>query len=585
MIEPGLKAAHGQRTLTQKYRQIRAAQALEAAWSKDRILEAYLNLASYRGEIAGLGAASRLLFAKRPSGLDADESALAVSLLRSPNATADDVAARACRLNARLALGADCTRLTALATHALSAHAATPSDALAPQLAHQLLGRQRRSVTSTLDASLQRLAIAALQRQLAALADRNVRDGAVLVVDNASGEVLAYVANAGEVSSARHVDGIRARRQAGSTLKPFLYELAIERRLLTAASLLDDSPVNLTTPGGLYVPQNYDHQFKGLVSLRESLSGSLNIPAVRGLMLVGLDPFVTRLRTLGFRDLAEDGEYYGYSLALGSGEVTLWQLVNAYRTLANGGVAGPLVLEPGAHETPANVPLATPEFAAAAFVVGDVLADRGSRSLTFGLESPLATPFWSAVKTGTSKNMRDNWCVGYSTRYTVGVWVGNFDGAPMWDVSGLSGAAPVWAELMRRLHASEPGPAPQPPAGVVATEVSFPAGREATRREWFLAGTETRAVTAKDPARSAPRITYPGRDSILVIDPDIPRDHQRVYFAMSPAREDAHWRLNGKPFSAGDWTPEPGTWRLAIVDDANHVVDEIGFTVRGRWRR
>ena len=132
-----------------------------------------------------------------------------------------------------------------------------------------------------------------------------------------------------------------AKRQAGSTLKPFLYELAIEKGLLTPASLLEDSPLQVTTSTGLYVPQNYDEGFRGLVSARTALSASLNIPAVRTLLLVGLNPFWDRLRQLGLLSLSEEAEYYGYSLALGSADITLFELTNAYRTLANGGKSSP----------------------------------------------------------------------------------------------------------------------------------------------------------------------------------------------------------------------------------------------------
>ena len=161
--------------------------------------------------------------------------------------------------------------------------------------------RDARRVTSTLDAQLQAFALDAVKRQLATLGQQNVADAAVLVVDNASGEVLAYVGNSGSSASAPFVDGVRAARQAGSTLKPFLYELAIEQRLLTAASLLDDSPVNIVTPGGLYVPQNYDRDFKGMVSLRTALSSSLNVPAVRTLTLLEPEVFAERLASIRLR--------------------------------------------------------------------------------------------------------------------------------------------------------------------------------------------------------------------------------------------------------------------------------------------
>ncbi|MBS1185881.1 MAG: penicillin-binding protein, partial [Proteobacteria bacterium] len=206
---------------------------------------------------------------------------------------------------------------------------------MAPHLATRLQlapGERRRT---TLDRELQRRATAALESQLSQLVGQDVEDGALLVLDNASGEVRAYVGSRRDARQ-HQVDGVRAQRQAGSTLKPFLYALALEQQILTAASPLDDSPVAITTPSGQYVPQNYDRQFKGRVSVRTALAGSLNVPAVRTLLLTGIEPFHQQLRQLGL-PLAQDADFYGYALALGSPEVDLWSLTNAYRALANGG--------------------------------------------------------------------------------------------------------------------------------------------------------------------------------------------------------------------------------------------------------
>ncbi len=226
------------------------------------------------------------------------------------------------------------------------------------------------------------------------------------------------------------------------------------------------------------------------MSLRTALAASLNVPAVRTLALVGTDRFVERLRALGFAHLTKDGDHYGYSLALGSAEVKLWELVNAYRTLANGGTAGDLTLRPRRAAAPAGAVMDR----GAAFIVSDILADPVARSPTFGLDSALDTPVASAVKTGTSKDMRDNWCIGYSERYTAGVWVGNFDGEPMHEVSGVTGAAPIWYAIMEHLHRGRPAGTPLPPVGVVEERVVFEPAIEAPRREWFLAGTAMRAV-------------------------------------------------------------------------------------------
>jgi penicillin-binding protein 1C len=480
-----------------------------------------------------------------------------------------------------------------------------PPEALAPHAARLLFARAGNGagqppLRASIDRDLQRFALEALRAQLEALAGRRVRDGALLVVDNRTGEVLAHVGNTGAGSSARFVDGVSAPRQAGSTLKPFLYQMAIEQRLLTAASLVDDSPVDLVAPNGLYVPKNYDRLFTGWVSLRTALAGSLNVPAVRTLMLVGPEPFADRLRALGFADVKEGGDYYGYALALGSAEVRLSQLVNAYRTLANGGVASPLAWVPGGAEPGAARRVLDP---AAAFVVTDMLADRTAGARTFGFASALSTRGWSAVKTGTSKDMRDNWSVGFSDRYTVGVWVGNFDGSPMHDVSGISGAAPVWQELMDYLHRNAPSVAPGAPAGVVrqvaqavpqprpgplpvSVSVSAAAADAppAGQPEWFMAGTELTQVE-RVRRTDAPRIVYPGAGIVVAIDPDIPPSQQRLLFSAGPGARGLHWRLGTQRLGPADrphpWQPLPGRHRLQLVDSEARIVDEVRFEVRG----
>jgi penicillin-binding protein 1C len=574
LLDPALRGGPDGRTWRQKWDQALAARELEAGWSKQQILEAYLNLASFRGELQGVGAASRALFGKAPSGLDVAEAAILASLLRAPGAAPKAVARRACALARELAASANCASVQFQALAALGRPAALAVLTPAPQVARKLAGGAR-SMPSTLDAGLQRFALASLRRHLAELAERNVGDGALVVIDNASGELLAYVGNTG----GSEVDGVAALRQAGSTLKPFLYELAIERGLVTAASLLDDSPLDVPTGGGLYIPQNYDRQYKGYASVRTSLASSLNIPAVRTLMLTGLDRFYERLHEVGIASLREPAEFYGYSLALGSGDVSLLELANAYRTLANGGIWSETSLRPGARAQGRRV-----LDERASFIVGDILSDRAARSVTFGLKNELATGFWSAVKTGTSKDMRDNWCVGFSDRFTVGVWVGNFDGRSMWNVSGVSGAAPVWRDVMDYLHAERPGRAPQPPNGVVRARVAYHPAFEAARSEWFVRGTETRLVELVPLAQRAPMIVYPVAGSIIAIDPDIPGELQRVMF-QAQAGQGMRWRLDKAILGAADaqlpWRPVPGEHRLELVDASEKTIAVVSFEVRG----
>ncbi|MBK7355500.1 penicillin-binding protein 1C [Propionivibrio sp.] len=616
---------HGRRNLPQKLSQAAGALWLEQRWKKDDILEAYLNLAGFRGDLVGVAAMSRGLFGKWPDGLDERESALAAALLRAPGASPQTVALRACGVlhtMAQMKQGAvaDCDGLEGLARLALSGglrdHSAgagwlgaEQSPGLAPHLAQKLLTRPGERLRSMLDADLQQFAIAALQRQLRGIAKQNAEDGAVLVLDNATGEVLAWVGSSGALSDAPEVDGVTALRQAGSTLKPFLYALAFERRFLTAASLLDDSPLALTTSNGLYVPQNYEPQYRGWVSARMALGGSLNVPAVRTLVRIGPEDFRDRLYAFGFQSLTENGDHYGFSLALGSADVSLLMLANGYRTLANGGMWSPLRVTQGkslqpcidggcsgvfakASDLPEGSKPAARRVATAAsvFIVTDILADRAARVGTFGLESWLATPYWSAVKTGTSKDMRDNWCIGFSSRYTVAVWVGNAAGEAMHDVSGISGAAPVWREVMDYLHRGGSHPtsvAKPPPAGVAPQSIRFePAGKidEAPRHEWFIAGTGMNVVRLAE-SKALAHIAYPGQGTIIALDADMPPERQRIALQLSGSPDPGwQWRIDGQPAGKASsdvlWRPSPGRHELGLLDGQGRELETVRFEVR-----
>ena len=643
LLDGDWRQGPGGRTVVQKLGQTVAAQVLDRRWRKDQILEAYLNLVPFRSELVGIDALSRTLFGKAAHGLDDREAAVAAALVRAPNARPALVAQRACGVLRdmqastsalhRRAKGqapaagptVDCDALEFFTTAALQRRAFDASEGVAPHFARHLL-RQRfkdgavppERVPSTLRAPLQRFAVQSLQQHLRELSGRNVEDGAVLVLDNATGAVLAWVGSSGQLSQASEVDGVLALRQPGSTLKPFLYAQAIAEQRLTAASLVHDSPAQITTASGLYIPQNYDRQFKGWVSVRTALAASLNVPAVRALVMVTPDAFHRQLTAVGL-PLRESGDYFGYSLALGSPEVPLLHLTNAFRTLANGGRASAVAVAADAK------PLFTPALdARAAFIVGDILSDGNARARTFGTDSVLATRFWSAVKTGTSKDMRDNWAVGWSERYTVGVWVGNASGAAMHDVSGTSGAAPIWAAVMGFLHAREPSRAPRAPPGLMRAPVRFgpaplaPAGSpplEAARDEWFVPGTQqalfaidsiaysayverargqkdqkssvgsattASAATAATVITTGARITAPAPGTVVALDPDIPPARQRLHLRASG--QGLYWRMDGKPLGRGPqvaWLPWPGRHVIQITDAAGTVLDEVRIEVRG----
>jgi penicillin-binding protein 1C len=576
LIDDELARPSGGRSVGQKLGQAVTAARLERQWKKTEILEAYLNAVPFRGEIVGIDALAQTLFGKRPSGLDAHEAAIAAALVRSPNAKPAEVGDRACGILALQQL--DCAGVRALAETSLARRGAMPlGEQLAPHFARATLDPAGAPVqASPLDARLQRFAVTTLRRHIAELAGRNVEDGAVVVLDNASGEVLAWVGSSGDLSGAAAVDGVLARRQPGSTLKPFVYALAFEQRLITPATLIDDSPAQIATASGLYLPQNYDKSWHGFVSARSALGASLNVPAIRVGAMVGNDALLARLNALGLA-LPQSAGWYGASLALGSADVTLLGLTNAYRTLANGGRQSPVATALGKSAAPVRV--LDP---AAAFLVADILADDNARVRTFGWASPLATRGFAAVKTGTSKDMRDNWCLGFTDRYTIGVWVGNASGEAMHDVSGTSGAAPVWQAIATYLHAGSPSKAPPLAAGVVVRHVAFDGRREPERDELFLAGSERSRVRATEEVARGARygIASPRDGSIFAIDPDIPPAAQRITFEG----ERGTWRLDGRAIGSGErlrWAPWPGPHRLELVAPSGETLQTVAFEVRG----
>jgi penicillin-binding protein 1C len=595
LLFPDLRPRGRARTVLEKVQQMRYAAAIESAWSKEQILEAYLNLAPFRGESEGLASCARLSFGKDVSGLTPAEALITTVLLRAPNARSDALAERACRLRTVMVdldtafqHLAGCDELAALTARVTTNGVVEDSRVRyegAPQVGRVLARRvgDKRDVRSTIDLALQRFVAEQLRTQLATLASQRVSDGAALVVSNRTGEVLSYVGNGGRFSSARHVDGVRAKRQAGSTLKPFLYALALERRLLTADTRIDDAPLEIPVGGGIYRPRNYDDRFHGPVTVRTALASSLNIPAVATVQRAGVAPFVELLGRLGVSELASADEY-GPSVALGSPVVSLWELVNAYRTLARGGEYGTLTLL--AHESAAGGRRVID--GRSAHIISDVLSDRVARSTTFGLENVLATPYWTAVKTGTSKDMTDNWCLGYSADYTVGVWVGNFSGEPMRDVSGVTGAAPLWARIFDYL-AARPGFNPAPPEMPADLVVRG----TLAGRELYLPGTEppgsgvgevTRAVAMNQPVR----ILSPLDETLFAIDPDMPPAVQRVPFEAIGTAPGTMWYLGDVALGPAQviqwWEPLPGRHEATLRAPDGAILARTHLIVRGEPR-
>lgn len=581
-LDPQLRPRKTRRSLQQKWQQIDEARELDKSWTKAQILEAYLNLVTFRGELQGVAAASRALAGKEPHGLDQTDAAILAALIRAPNASFEMLLQRSMQVVQSLAWRSTTEELSGkLRKIFWGANFIAPQIALAPHVAERLLRDKPKGsrITCTLDAGVQRFALESLAAQLFSLNDQNVCDGVALVLDNKTGQVLAYATSSTDKSTAQYVDGIQAKRQAGSTLKPFLYGIALDRRLLTAAAVLNDAPLDIPVTGGIYQPHNYDSSHRGPINVRTSLASSLNVPAVLTLNLVGPEAILSKLRQMEVKDINESGDYYGPALALGSVDVTLWELTNAYRALANGGRWSKTTLLPGKTSSKNKYILSRE----AAFIISDILSDREARSSTFGMENSLATRVWSAVKTGTSKDMRDNWCIGYTSRYTVGVWVGNYNGEAMWNVSGVSGAAPVWSDIINHLHRRASARKPDIPHNLVRKEVASNNGPE-KHREWFIKGTEP-ADSVQVVHQYNEKIIYPPAGTIIALDPDIPPNLQKVFLISQSDEKGLRWRLDGSAIAQTGktvaWTPQKGDHKLELLDGEGKIVDSVDFEVRG----
>jgi len=462
MIEPK------PRTLPAKVWEAFRALQLEARLSKREILETYLNLAPYGGNVEGIGAASWSRFGKPPSRLALGEIALLTALPRSPNRF-DPVRHPEAALLARNRVLRQLLERGVIgagefweAFRQPLPRTRPPLPFEAPHLAQYALdahGRAGEPVRTTLDRRVQRAAEQAVARRIAELRSTGIGNAAAVVIEIDSRAVRALVGSAGFYDEARagQVNGALARRAPGSTLKPFLFALALDRGLLAPDSYLLDIPTDFSG----YVAENYDGVYRGRVTVREALVRSLNAPAVRLLSQIGLDPFLDFLRRGGLDTLDRPAAAYGLPLILGAGEVTLLELTNLYATLASGGAHRAFtVLEAASAAPAATQPLTSPE---AARLVLEMLT---------GIERPDLPQSWElardafavAWKTGTSYGHRDAWAVGVSPRYAIGVWVGNFDGSPVKGISGSRHAGPLLFDLLRGIDRAGPfGAVPRPP--------------------------------------------------------------------------------------------------------------------------
>lgn len=434
---------------------------LEEQLSKREILTAYINRLNYGRGLVGPARASSVLFGKAPSQLSWAEAALLAVLPRAPSSL--DPYRHPERVKRRQqallrALGqhgflSDTELDRALASPVALLPVSHPFEA--PHFVDSLLEDPKLATNdqlrTTLDLTLQRDVEGLVQSHRERLSARSADNAAAIVVDNASGEILAYVGSLKyQATPSGQVDHANAPRQAGSTLKPFVYGLAFAHGL-GPNDVLADVPTRFDSAGDEYAPGNFDGTFHGPVSARVALASSLNVPAVRVAQQLPRGALLEWLQASGMQHLHGAPEHYGLSLALGSGEVTLRELAAAYASLARGGkrvvLRGHATDSARLGEPQEGSSLLTPEVSAE---VADTLSDGLARVLGLGGQGPFALEFPVAVKTGTSSGYRDAWTLGFTHERTVGVWVGNSNGAPTRELTGASGAGPIFSEVLRR---------------------------------------------------------------------------------------------------------------------------------------
>lgn len=476
-----------ERTLQRKIRELILSVAIESIYSKDQILEMYLNRVGFGGAAYGIEEASQVYFGKSAQELTLGESALLAGLPASPTTYSpfglypEKSLERQRQVLRRLAEDGHISWEEASAISSQKIILSSPNisiqaphfvmyvkNLLAETYGHDLVELGGLDVITSLDLNLQKEVEKIIASEISKIKYLNINNGAALVTKPKTGEILAMVGskNYFDISNDGNVNVTLAQRQPGSSIKPLNYALALSNGF-TAASTIEDAPITYKFAGSdPYTPINYDRKFHGKVTLRQALANSYNIPAVKILASNGVKQFIDFAQKMGISTWTEP-DRFGLSLTLGGGEVKMTDMAVAYGVFANQGYKvdlHPIIKVTDSHGRileelkTDNPPSLNPNLVLnpqIAFIITDILSDNHARAPTFGYNSKLnIPPHKIAVKTGTTNNLRDNWTIGYTSNYLTAVWVGNNNNTPMsYVASGVTGASPIWNEIMKNLLA------------------------------------------------------------------------------------------------------------------------------------
>ncbi len=576
---------------------------LERTLSKNEILEHYVNRIPFGNGTHGIEAASRFYFGKPAAHLSVNESAFLAGLpnapslnnpYRSPERAAQRHRYVLERLYARKYITQEeynrvISQMISLAPAERNFRAPHFSEMVLREFTQkELYGIS--TIRTTLDWRQQRTIERILQGHIKSLRDQNVTNGAVVVLENKTGEIRALVGSADYNDPDIHgrVNGATALRQPGSALKTFTYGIALESGM-TAAEMLADIPYHGSVEDGAFSPVNYDKQYRGPVLLREALACSYNIPAVRIAEQIGTGVLLHRLRKAGITSLDKTPSHYGLGLTLGNGEVRLIELTNAYAAIARGGVYRNHSIIQSYQTIDGNhIPVRRDTNGLqifsqqAAYILTDILSDNNARAPAFGFHSPLHLPFPSAAKTGTTKDYNDNWTIGYTPRYTVGVWIGNFDGKPMRGVSGITGSGTIFRDVMLFLEGYETSISFTQPDGIIHVRVCAQSGDLPTElcaanvNESFITGTEPKQRCRVH--RIRPLDIRSGRSADHITPPQFVRDHIVEVF---PPLYDAYFDKRILPFTSHPRAVIKTDFEIDEIAEINRKTFDIVYPENG----
>lgn len=613
------------RTIFNKIIEILYALKLELHLNKTQILEIYLNRIPYGNLTYGVEAASQLYFQKSAKQLSLGECCILCALPKSPGVLnpfekSDRLISEKLKILGKLLKEKMLDSLIYECAIKESQHINRQNLVFrAPHyvdfiLMHKV--KKTSTITSTIDYCLQEKLEKKLFASIKSLRKYNVNQGAIIVMDNKTGEILGMVGSKDYFDEQEgQVNGCISLRQPGSSLKPFLYILALQNGLPMSYLMNDTITEFKLADGTIFAPRNYGNKYHRFVRAREALASSFNVPAVHILERIGVENFYTFLKKLHFTSLYKKPNFYGLSLSLGAAEIKLIELVNGYRAIANKGVWTPYrLIRTDKHNRTGERAFSEE----VAYIITNVLSDNSSRIKAFGDDSPINLPFPCAVKTGTTKNFKDNWCIGFTKKYTVGVWIGNFDGSPMNGVSGISGAAPLFRDIMIELHRNEYPENFEEPGTLVHTMVCARTGMIPKKdcpviEEIFIPGTEPndtcfycgeqadnhivenssvdtvclRRIIPVHNNISGFRIIHPQNGDIFKLDPHIPVRNQGIAIRIftDTLINSYSVYLNGillyKNNSNFLWQAKPGKYVLEVKAQGRSKLyqDKVLFTV------